>query len=109
MDPNGFAFTRMMKKGAFCSDCTVLGGKMIVVFDNGTRADIGGGVYLHHSIALDTSKRLSGFITSCPPKGNYAINDLPKKGIGMSTIIGGAVVSSSKEIQSLNALILSAG
>ena len=100
MDPNGFSIVKMIKKGALCNDCTVLAGKMTVVFENGTRADISGGVYLHHSIAIDLSKRLGGFVTICPPKDNAALNDMVKKGGsgGANTIIGGAVVCPSIQL-----------
>jgi hypothetical protein len=95
MDPNGFSITKMMRKGSLCNDCTVLAGKMTVVFENGTRADIGGGVYLHHSVAIDISKKIGGFVSACPPGANAAINELLKQGGagGVNTFIGGAVVS----------------
>jgi hypothetical protein len=40
-------------KNTVCKDCTVLAVKMDVVFDNGTRADVSRGVYLHHIIAFN--------------------------------------------------------
>jgi hypothetical protein len=50
MDPDGFAFGRQLE-GGFCTDCTILAGKVDVVFENGTRADISDGVYLHHVVS----------------------------------------------------------
>ena len=47
MDPNGTPFN-MFLNGGFCTDCTILAAQLDVVFDNGTRADIANGVYLHH-------------------------------------------------------------
>jgi hypothetical protein len=101
MDPNGFSINKMMRRGSLCKDCTVLSGKMTVVFENGTRADIGGGVYLHHSVAIDISKSIGGFVSACPLGENAMINDLLKKGGagGINTFIGGAVVSAlSKQL-----------
>jgi hypothetical protein len=36
MDPMGFSTMKILPKGAMCQDCTVLAGKMSVVFENGT-------------------------------------------------------------------------
>jgi hypothetical protein len=55
MDPNVFPFSRTMY-GGICSDCTVLGAKTDIVFEDETRADIINGVYLHHLIAMTTGK-----------------------------------------------------
>jgi hypothetical protein len=65
---------------------------MSVVFENGTNANIGSGVYLHHAIAIDVSKNFEGFVTMCPPAmmGGRVI-----KGGIINTFIGGAVVSNS--------------
>jgi hypothetical protein len=69
MDPNGFSTMKIFKQGSMCTDCTVLGGKMSVVFENGSRADIGSGVYLHHVVTLDLNKQQQGFVTMCPTNG----------------------------------------
>jgi len=96
MDPNGFSTFRVMAKGAMCSDCTVLAGKMQIVYENGTAAKIADGVYLHHAITIDLSKKLQGFVTSCPPTGGFGDLFLKQGGAnGLSTFIGGAVVSAS--------------
>lgn len=36
MDPMGFSTMKILPKDAMCEDCTVLAGKMSVVFENGT-------------------------------------------------------------------------
>jgi hypothetical protein len=36
MDPMGFSTMKILPKGAMCQDCTVLAGKMSVLFENGT-------------------------------------------------------------------------
>src|ERR1700712_2938406 len=90
MDPNGFSTARMLSPGAMCTDCTVLAGRMEVAFENGTKADIKSGVYLHHAVAMDLSKQVSGFVHSCPgsKKGNVILDNV-------GTFIGGAVVSNT--------------
>jgi hypothetical protein len=40
MDPMGFSTMKILPKGAMCQDCTVLAGKMSVVFENGTGIDV---------------------------------------------------------------------
>jgi hypothetical protein len=64
MDPDGYSIMHQIKDG-ICKNCTVLAVKMDVVFDNGTRADVSRGVYLHHVIAFNIgggggSNRASG-------------------------------------------------
>jgi hypothetical protein len=95
MDPNGFSTFKLLTKGAMCTDCTVLAGKMSVVFANGSRADIGSGVYLHHAIAVDLNKKQEGFVTLCPP--NVTAFGKPLTGSIVNTFIGGAVVSTNKQ------------
>ncbi|KAF2404354.1 hypothetical protein EJ06DRAFT_518776 [Trichodelitschia bisporula] len=65
MDPNGWSTTKRLATG-LCKDCTVLSGKTTVVFENGTRADLSKGVYLHHVIAMDVTKPVKSYITGCP-------------------------------------------
>jgi hypothetical protein len=50
MDPNGFIVSMTVKEG-FCSDCTVLAGKADITFEDGKRADVADGVYLHHILS----------------------------------------------------------
>jgi hypothetical protein len=86
MDPNGYSMMKSLAANALCKDCTVLAGKMDVVFETGTRADISGGVYLHHVIIIDLSKDEKGFVTNCPANENRSMR--PQ----IRTFIGGAVV-----------------
>jgi hypothetical protein len=86
MDPNGFTLMKMIT--GFCKDCTVLSEKTDVVFPNGTRASISRGVYLHHVIAMDLSKKEDAFVAMCP--GNYTPST-PPKGSPVSGFLGGAV------------------
>ena len=77
MDPNGFSTMRILADGAMCKNCTVLAGRMDVVFENGTRADISNGVYLHHVVTIDLTKQKKTFISECPgapavPSGQIA-------------------------------------
>jgi hypothetical protein len=102
MDPNGFSQMRVLKDGVMCSNCTVLAGKMDVVFENGTRADISGGVYLHHVITIDLTKQKRSWLSGCAggPSSLPTAAGAPKApggaagtaGSGLNTFIGGAVV-----------------
>ena len=85
MDPNGLSVMKMVT--GFCKDCTLLSGKSDVVFANGTRADISAGVYLHHVIVMDLSKKEEGFVSTCP--GDLKTNKPTPP--PMSTFLGGAV------------------
>jgi len=85
MDPNGFSVMKMVT--GFCKDCTLLSGKSDVVFANGTRADISAGVYLHHVIVMDLSKKEEGFVSTCPGD----LKDNKPTPPPMSTFLGGAV------------------
>lgn len=86
MDPNGFTIMKTIT--GFCTDCTVLSEKTDVVFTNGTRASIAGGVYLHHVVAMDLSKKADAMTTNCPEdyKEGKALKGLPVSGF-----LGGAV------------------
>jgi hypothetical protein len=79
MDPNGFGLVKRLSTG-MCKDCTVLSGKTDVVFENGTRADLSSGVYLHHVVAMDVSKPVPTFVNGC---GSIASS--------FSPFLGGAV------------------
>lgn len=71
MDPDGFNVMNTIK-GDICQDCTVLAVKIDVVFENGTRADVSSGVYLHHVLSVNIapdrqlkSNMISGFSSFC--------------------------------------------
>jgi hypothetical protein len=66
LDPNGIALLRTFSEG-ICSDCTVLGVKADFVFEDGKRADIENGIYLHHAQAMNLgSKPISAWLNLCP-------------------------------------------
>jgi hypothetical protein len=52
MDPEGTQVSKTLVDG-ICRDCSILSSKIDAVFENGTRADLTSGVYLHHIIALN--------------------------------------------------------
>jgi len=56
MDPEGYNFIHQAKEGV-CKDCTVLASKIDVVFENGSRADVSSGVYLHHIVTINMADR----------------------------------------------------
>jgi hypothetical protein len=67
---------------------------MDTVFENGTRADISGGLYLHHVTTIDLSKQEKTWLTGCSgcaPKSPDNATDAVVG--GLDTFIGGAVVS----------------
>jgi hypothetical protein len=69
MDPNGTPVNQLLD-GGFCTDCTILAGQVDVVFENGTRADIANGVYLHHMVVAtwgnSTGKGKADWVNMCP-------------------------------------------
>ena len=85
MDPNGFGSTKRVI-GGFCTDCTVLAGKTTTVFENGSPATIKQGVYLHHAVAIDTTKTKPAYLPGCPKDSAAG-----KGGGGISPFLGGAV------------------
>jgi hypothetical protein len=97
MDPNGFSTMRILSNDSFCSNCTVLAGNINIIFENGTRADISNGVYLHHVITIDLTKNIKKFMSGCGngqqvAKGTGSLS-------GLNTFLGGAVVSFSKNLR----------
>jgi hypothetical protein len=58
MDPTSVQFNKRL--AGFCKDCTVLSGKATMHFENGTKAGVDSGVYIHHIVTLDASKKNSG-------------------------------------------------
>jgi hypothetical protein len=65
MDPDSFNVMHTVADG-LCKDCTVLGTKMDVVFENGTRADVSSGVYLHHIFSMNIvpDRKLKAMMTN---------------------------------------------
>ena len=92
MDPNGFSQMRVLSDGALCTNCTVLAGKMDIIFENGTRADISGGVYLHHVITIDLNKKNIAWVSGCGGGAAAPKASGGGAGGGLNTFIGGAVV-----------------
>jgi hypothetical protein len=93
MDPAGFPFARKLEPNKLCSDCTVLAGKLDIVFANGSRADIQDGVYLHHVVSMMSDKAMMPWISMCPGKAaNFAIPGLDLNSFRPgASFIGGAV------------------
>jgi hypothetical protein len=56
LDPTGLALIHTVKEG-LCKNCSVLAVKMDAVFENGTRADVSSGVYLHHIFSANVAMR----------------------------------------------------
>jgi hypothetical protein len=64
MDPNGFVFMRRVTTPN-CKDCTVLRGRVIASYENGTRASVGHGVYIHHAFLVDVTKKAFEDVSNC--------------------------------------------
>jgi len=63
----GQTFFLSINKG-FCNDagpCTVYGGKVGVMYEDGTAATPENGVYIHHVLTTDTSKKAGSFLSGC--------------------------------------------
>jgi hypothetical protein len=58
MDPTSVQFNKRLF--GFCKNCTVLSGKASLHFENATKAGVDSGVYIHHIVTLDGSKRNPG-------------------------------------------------
>jgi hypothetical protein len=68
MDANGINILRTLGEG-LCSNCTLLGVKADFVFDNGKRADVENGIYLHHASTLNLgSKPVAAWLNLCPTR-----------------------------------------
>jgi len=75
MDPNGFLVSNVVT--GFCSNCTVLVGKVTITFEDGSEAGIDNGVYLHHVLFMDNLKTTQEFAPFCP--GNLSTMDAKKE------------------------------
>jgi hypothetical protein len=64
-----------MKGSDFCGSegCTVLAGKIHLNFTDGTKADVSKGVYIHHVLTYDTSKKQPSF-WSCNADGTTSVS-----------------------------------
>jgi hypothetical protein len=76
----GQTFSLSINKG-FCNDngpCTVYAGKLGVMFEDGTPATPAKGVYIHHVLTTDVSKKTEPFLSSCnaPTRPGYSVSSL---------------------------------
>jgi len=54
-------------KDGFCKDCTVISVKTDLVYEDGNRADISNGIYVHHGLSFDLAwKKVANWINLCP-------------------------------------------
>lgn len=80
---SGQTFMLNINKG-FCNDegpCTVLAGKVGVMFEDGSEANPAKGIYIHHVLTSDRTKKTSAFISSC--------NSPTRPGTSISSMMGG--------------------
>jgi len=76
----GQMFMLSINKG-FCNDngpCTILAGKAGVQYADGSKADTSNGVYIHHIIAADLTKKQTPWLSQCgsPTKGITNVNTM---------------------------------
>jgi len=57
----------------FCHSCTVLGGRVRVLLDDGkTEGTVESGIFIHHVLTYDTKKKVAPFISSCDSRNPKA-------------------------------------
>jgi hypothetical protein len=96
-DPNGWTSHRTFKGSEICQSCTILSVKSDMVFEDGTRADISKGLYLHHTASLNMGLHTSiNWINMCTKDqmtvngvnmGAFMPREIPVGGIlGLGTV-----------------------
>ena len=88
---------RLATAWTVCSNCTVLAAKADVVFENGTRADVANGVYLHHVISSLAGKTQPQWVSTCPMGAAAS----PPAGMDLSKLIPGGLDLSKLDISKL--------
>jgi len=89
-DPNGQSFIHVFKEG-LCTNCTILGGRVGVTYEDGTEVSPATGVYIHHLLTYDISKKAKNPIAICDVqdhKNPGLLNWLMGTDQPMSTFIG---------------------
>lgn len=76
MDENGQAGILTIKQG-LCKDCTVLSGRWSLTYKDGKEATPADGVYIHHLVSYDSSKKSNNPIGSCGAAGALGGGSLP--------------------------------
>jgi hypothetical protein len=76
----GQTFALSINKG-FCNDdgpCTVYAGKLGVMFEDGTPATPASGIYIHHVLTTDVSKKTDPFLSACnaPTRAGFSVSSL---------------------------------
>jgi hypothetical protein len=92
-DPSGWTSHRTFKGSDLCRDCTVLSVKSDLVFENGTRADISHGVYLHHTASLNMGLHVNvNWINMCS-SSQTTFNGINLQNFIPREISGGGILS----------------
>ena len=68
MDPNSVQLNRALT--GFCTNCTVLYGKADTFYESGARAGFSEGIYVHHIVVVDLTKRSMPFYL-CKGQGDF--------------------------------------
>ena len=65
MGGSGQSFILNIKEG-FCHSCTVYGGRVKVLLEDGkTEGTFQNGIYIHHVLTYDLNKKVQPFMSSC--------------------------------------------
>lgn len=97
-DANGFSTIRSFSNDGLCSDCTVLSAKADLVYEDGKRADVSTGVYLHHINTVNMGwKENYNWLDPCPTTflndilGTSVMDMMPRRFVAplQSLAIGG--------------------
>ncbi|KAF2674468.1 hypothetical protein BT63DRAFT_474211 [Microthyrium microscopicum] len=75
LDPNGQAFIELTSDG-MCSNCTILAGKPGLLFEDGSPAGPAQGVYIHHILSHDISKKALKPVAKCVGSTNTTQTNL---------------------------------
>jgi hypothetical protein len=67
MDPDGVVVNRLVSDG-ICKECTILATRTLLTYEDGKEAELNNGIFLHHIIASDPSKKVGEFLPWCPVK-----------------------------------------
>jgi hypothetical protein len=72
LSDDGESFMHIVKGNLLCSNCTLLSSMSGLEFENGTKADPGHGVFIHHISAADISRSGAWTVLPCDyPRWNF--------------------------------------
>jgi hypothetical protein len=85
MDPNGQAFMNTFSDG-MCKNCTILAAKSAFTFEDGSDAGPDQGIYIHHVVSRDISKKPTLPLSKC---GRGQSENSPLRNLGSEFVVHG--------------------